>query len=409
MEDLMDIDIPLEAMVRLGSKSTARTKCLTVYEQSGGQRLSQTTWSMIDNLKKDGTTIENDLNRMVQSFRDKAGDRNEILQFLEFSDEDYGFYVAFELPEQRDGMTLVDRRGRAISKFYLFDQWVNGRDAGILRGSVSKSCARIWKTDLATRQAHLSRWREEVLQDRVVGIQALTTKYNKIQKSLSILFNERTVSLIKSKRIIGCTTTAAAMHTQALQGASPGVLLVEEAGEILESHTLSALTPNTKQLILIGDHQQLRPKVNSYNLTVQKGDGYDLKGFQDRLIFFNHDHPEVEAFKIAEKRDPEVALSKQNVFEAQMVLKCVRYLGQQGYGTDKLVILTPYLGQLQILLTMLRESNDPVLNDLDSFDLVQAGLMPAASAAISKPKIKLSTIGKSPPNLLMALELMMTC
>jgi superfamily I DNA and/or RNA helicase len=122
-----------------------------------------------------------------------------------------------------------------------------------------------------------------------------------------------------------------------------------------------------------------------------------LRGFQDRLIFFNHDHPEVEAPKIAEKRDPDVTLSKQNMFEAQMVLKCVRYLGQQGYGTDKLVILTPYLGQLQLLLTILRESNDPVLNDLDSFDLVQAGLMPAASAAISKPKIKLSTIGKSPP------------
>ena len=50
-----------------------------------------------------------------------------------------------------------------------------------------------------------------------------------------------------------------------------GVILVEEAGEVLEAHVLAALTPSTKQLIMIGDHQQLRPKVESYNLTVSGG------------------------------------------------------------------------------------------------------------------------------------------
>jgi hypothetical protein len=445
LEDLLDIGIPSESIVRLGSKSTARTKCLTVFEQSGGSRLTQTTWSMINKLKSDASNCESDLRRIVQSFRDTAGDRNEILNFLEFSAEDSYFYEAFELPEQSDGMTLVERNGRAISKYYLFNQWIKGQDAGILRGYVPQSCAQVWEMNQTTRIAHMSRWKEEILLDRVAGIQELMTKYNKIQESLSTLFSERTVSLIKSKRVIGCTTTAAAMHIQALQNVSPGVLLVEEAGEILECHTLTALMPKTKQLILIGDHKQLRPKVNNYSLTVQKGDGYDfnvslferlikadvphttllkqhrmcpeisalvrsltypdlidapstanrpqLRGFQDRLIFFNHNQLEVEALKATEKSDPDAALSKQNIFEVQMVLKCVRYLGQQGYGTDKLVILTPYLGQLQLLLTSLRESNDPVLNDLDTFDLVRAGLMPAASAAISKPKIQLSTIG----------------
>jgi len=437
-----------ESMIRLGSKSTSRTKCLTVYEQSGGKKLNQATWSVIDQLKSDASVCESDLKRIIESFRDKAGNRNEILNFLEFSDEDYQFYRAFELPKQVDGMVLVDRSGRPISKYYLFEQWTKGYNAGVLRHSIPESCAEVWKMNNVTRKAHLSRWKEEILQDHVLGIQELTLKYNKIQESLNALFNERTISLINSKRVIGCTTTAAAMYSQALQSAAPGILLVEEAGEILECHTLTALTPNTKQLILIGDHKQLRPKVNNHNLTVQKGDGYDLnmslferlinagvphttllkqhrmcpeisalirrltypnlvdapstatrpklRGFQDRLIFLNHGHSEVEAIKIAEKRDPDVTLSKQNIFEAQMVLKCVRYLGQQGYGTDKIVVLTPYLGQLQLLLTSLRESNDPVLNDLDSFDLVRAGLMPAASAAVSKPQIRLSTIGRVP-------------
>jgi hypothetical protein len=77
------------------------------------------------------------------------------------------------------------------------------------------------------------------------------------------------------------------------------------------------------------------------------------------------------------------------------VLKCVRYLGQQGYGTDKLVILTPYLGQLRLLRDHLMVENDPVLNDLDSFDLVRAGLLSEASANINKHPIKISTIGMS--------------
>jgi hypothetical protein len=56
-------------------------------------------------------------------------------------------------------------------------------------------------------------------------------------------------------------------------------------------------------------------------------------------------------------------------FEVQMILKIVRYLGQQGYGTNKLVILTPYLGQLRAIMDALKKDNDPILSDLDSLTL----------------------------------------
>ena len=86
--------------------------------------------------------------------------------------------------------------------------------------------------------------------------------------------------------------------------------------------------------------------------------------------------------------------SKQNMFEIQMVLKIVRYLGQQGYGTDKLVILTPYLGQLHKLRGALKGDNDPILNDLDNYELVKAGLVDPADARLVKKPIRLATIGK---------------
>jgi hypothetical protein len=77
-----------------------------------------------------------------------------------------------------------------------------------------------------------------------------------------------------------------------------------------------------------------------------------------------------------------------------MVLKIVKYLGQQGYGTDNLVVLTPYLGQLHQLRNALKKDNDPLLGDLDSYDLVKAGLLDPATAKQNKKPIRLSTIGK---------------
>jgi hypothetical protein len=82
------------------------------------------------------------------------------------------------------------------------------------------------------------------------------------------------------------------------------------------------------------------------------------------------------------------------LFEVSMVLKCVRYLAQQGYGSDKMVVLTPYLGQLKLLRDELSKENDPILNDLDKFDLVRAGLVSDLSSKSSKPSLRISTIGQ---------------
>ena len=58
----------------------------------------------------------------------------------------------------------------------------------------------------------------------------------------------------------------AAMHQSVLKCLSPAVILVEEAAEILEPNVLAVLNPNLQHLILIGDHEQLRPTVASYPL-----------------------------------------------------------------------------------------------------------------------------------------------
>lgn len=58
------------------------------------------------------------------------------------------------------------------------------------------------------------------------------------------------------------------------------------------------------------------------------------------VMFVNHSTPEVELEHSRELKDGKTS-SKQNKFEGQMILNCIRYLAQQGYVSDEIVVLTP--------------------------------------------------------------------
>lgn len=48
------------------------------------------------------------------------------------------------------------------------------------------------------------------------------------------------------------------------KGVAPRIMLVEEAGQVLEAHVLGSLVPSVEHLVLIGDPLQLRPNLNNY-------------------------------------------------------------------------------------------------------------------------------------------------
>ena len=449
LEDLLDIGIPANDMVRLGGKSTPRTKCMALYDQVSTFRQTPTSWKIIDELKLEINDIVAGLHTAFSRYKAAKTNSPQILGYLEFLPEYADFYEAFTVPKAEDGSIRVGRGGKAINDFYLIDRWSNGGDPGTFSHQVTKTSKHVWQLPNAARQASLEKWRSEILKEQVAELYTIAEKYNNLQDQLGRVFKEKNASIIRSRRIVACTTTAAAKYSHELQAASRDIVLVEEAGEILESHVITALGPQTQQLILIGDHKQLRPKVNNYKLTVEKGEGYDLnrslferlilkgfphqtlhqqhrmrpeistlirsltypdlvdapktrdrpdiRGLQSNVVFISHEHREDEAKENANWKDMSSISSKQNRFEVDMVLKCVRYLAQQGYGTEKIVVLTPYLGQLHLLQKVLSQENDPVLNDLDSFDLVRAGLLPAASAKLNQRKISISTIGECFP------------
>ncbi|KAL8670572.1 MAG: hypothetical protein Q9168_004900 [Polycauliona sp. 1 TL-2023] len=447
LEDLLDVGIPESTMLRLGNigKSTARLQSLGLREQAQSSRLPIAARSAIGKLRESTNHLSGRLSKSFDLYRRKNVSSADLLEYLEFLDDDINYFDAFTVPTPEDGSNIVGKRGKAIDRFYLVDQWSSGQNRGVFSSSKMTADARqIWAVPPHARRTTIAKWHSAILGDRVSEFSKIAADYDATQRQLDETFKSKDTDVMRSKRVIGCTTTAAAKYAYELRAASRDVLLVEEAGEILESHVITALGEKTTQLILIGDHKQLRPKVANYKLTVEKGEGYDLnrsmferlvlkgfphqiltqqhrmrpeisalvrsitypdlldapktkgrsnlRGFQDNLIFVDHRKPEGDNQETANWKDASSSSSKQNRFEADMVLKCAKYLAQHGYGSDNVVVLTPYLGQLRLLQEVLSAENDPVLNDLDTAELAQAGLLPLTTKKQPQRKLRLATV-----------------
>ena len=188
--------------------------------------------------------------------------------------------------------------------------------------------------------------------------------------------------------VIGMTTTGAAKYHHLLRQIHPKVVIFEEAAEVLEAHVITSLASSVQQLIMIGDHKQLKPKPTCYDL--EKHYHLDTSLFE-RFINNGFEHvtlekqhrmrPEIssllcpsiyEKLEDAEnvkKYDPVVGVGKDlffiehthpeepnefsdmkshvNKFEAEYVVELCHYLLKQGaYSPHDITILTMYRGQL---------------------------------------------------------------
>ncbi|XP_033625660.1 NFX1-type zinc finger-containing protein 1-like isoform X1 [Asterias rubens] len=210
-------------------------------------------------------------------------------------------------------------------------------------------------------------------------------KYEKLSKQMQSVNDQDDVLILKEASVIGMTTTGAARLRSVLQLLHPRIVIVEEAAEVLEAHIITALTAKCQHLILIGDHQQLKPNPTVYRLAkvfnmdtslfermINNGvpcqtlnhqhrmrpeisklmkkhfynnlyDDESVKGFDDikgvahNMFFIDHNQFEDEG---------DDNKTKSNQYEAEVLVEMCRYLLHQGYEPTQITILTTYLGQL---------------------------------------------------------------
>ncbi|XP_064202537.1 NFX1-type zinc finger-containing protein 1-like isoform X2 [Anguilla rostrata] len=220
-------------------------------------------------------------------------------------------------------------------------------------------------------------------------------KYQTIVNRMDELRQQKDKTVLRSASVIGMTTTCAARCRRVLQDIQPRIVVVEEAAEVLEAHIIAALTSVCQHLILIGDHQQLRPSTAVYELAtkfnldvsmferlVDMGVPYvrldyqhrmrpeiarlltphiydklrnhssvhlyeNIKGVTTNVFFVDHDHLE---------ENIQEGHSRQNLHEATFVKALCNYLMLQGYEPSQITVLTTYSGQLLCLKKIMPKS-----------------------------------------------------
>ena len=251
--------------------------------------------------------------------------------------------------------------------------------------------------------------------------------FKQINLKLAELQRYEDLSVCKKVDIIGLTVTGAAKHKELLELIKPSIVLVEEAAQILESHLVASLPTSTKHLIMIGDHLQLRPSTNNYDLLlkqplfgvslfeqlIQNGFPFTCLKLQHRMaanisalvkpvypdlvnhhsvqsrlklpvidrnvLFFTHNVPESSNQDFS---------SKTNHFEAEMIVNLSLFLLKFGIRASDIVILAAYSGQLMLIRKLLDKEGVKIETDtIDNYqgeekEIVLLSLVRSGSSSI---------------------------
>ena len=243
----------------------------------------------------------------------------------------------------------------------------------------------LWQIRSLDRWALYRLWLKTYIDNNKAQLAELGRKLERLCSNLSHEKDTEMCTVLRNAAVIGMTTTKAAHFQHVLQEVKPKIIVVEEAAEVLEAHVVTSLNASCQQLILIGDHQQLRPKPNVYELAKRyhldlslferlinnqfpftqlglqhrmrpdlsaimrrhfysqlqdhesvKSHG-NVMGVEKNIFFLDHDEP--EDFM-------EETRSHFNRHEVKFLAALCRYFLQQGYKPRKITILTAYTGQL---------------------------------------------------------------
>ncbi|PYH99758.1 P-loop containing nucleoside triphosphate hydrolase protein [Aspergillus ellipticus CBS 707.79] len=137
----------------------------------------------------------------------------------------------------------------------------------------------LWTMRGAERACLLRQWQDAAWTELTKGLSELLKCHSEEKKKHTWTFAMAELQRLNSCQVVGITTTQLANNADLVRNIGSKVLICEEAGEVLESHTLITLLPSIQHAILIGDHLQLRPRISNSRLSVaydQQGPKYNL-------------------------------------------------------------------------------------------------------------------------------------
>ena len=229
----------------------------------------------------------------------------------------------------------------------------------------------------------------------------LVGEYDKAALQRQVGRWEEDVRILRDTRIIGMTTTGLSKYRALLTALHPRVVMVEEAAETMEAPVTVACMSSLQHLILVGDHQQLRPhtqvreledepfflNLSLFERFVYNDVRFDTLTRQRRMIpeirrllypIYGHtlkDHSSVEDpenrppirgmggtdtffFSHEWPEDRDNYMSCVNPAEAKFIAGFFEYLVLNGEDPSKITVLTFYNGQRKRIVGEIRSRDE---------------------------------------------------
>ncbi|CZR66499.1 related to NF-X1 finger and helicase domain protein [Phialocephala subalpina] len=412
-------------IIRLGSRSKSEVlQKLNLHVVSKGieptKQEKHDKWQYNQHI----TSVIQEAETILDGLNNSASWRN-VRDYLQLRNPKH-FKDLFRGSVDEDGFTEV-KEGKKIR---VVDSWLRNAPKKLVsnRPVAELQSVSLRETSSLERAALHKDWLEKQSNELLHRLLSSLDELYDSKSNLDKCHQELNLRCLRQANIIGVTTSGLAKTIDVLGRVGAKVVLCEEAGEVLEAHTLTTFLPGVQHAILIGDHQQLRPQINNYELQYDNPRGQrfslDISLFE-RLVSPQlgqpklscialetqrrmhpsiaelvrvplypklKDHPSVGHYPEVdgmrkrlywldhrEKEDPRsaqsVSMSRTNVFEVDMVEALVAHLVRQGtYGNEDIAVLTPYLGQLQKIRKRLASTFAIVVGDRDIEDLEAKGL-----------------------------------
>ena len=335
----------------------------------------------------------------------------------------------------------MDEDGFEVAGRHPFDLWIPSGKS--LPGSETTSGTKLTADELnillqkAERNVHslsqeqrcslLDLWSQEIHDQTLDDLFERVKTTDSYRQLLTSIHDEVDRRVLQDTDVIGITTTGLAKRISTLRHVQCKVVVCEEAGEVMEPHMISALLPAVEHFIQIGDHEQLRPQINNYSLSLESRQGalYQLDRSQfERLSVGESGRPKIPVAQLNVQRRmrPEISMliretiypklvdhpsttllpdvigmrknvfwldhnhfeegehsemhhkSHSNIWEVEMVHALVRHIVRQGeYRSSDIAVLTPYTGQLQKIRSVMRNHFEIILSDRDQDALEKDG------------------------------------
>ncbi|KAF2092264.1 P-loop containing nucleoside triphosphate hydrolase protein, partial [Saccharata proteae CBS 121410] len=389
-----------EGVIRIGTGSKSSSQWLSHYnlKKQAWRKGSPRDQHQTSKLRAERTVAAKECENLLSNIRNASNDKwamaNEVQELLA------------SICPNRHTQIFGQRHGELQDARTALQNWI---DSGCETNFTPRPLISLQEADMIiatfSREERISisdYWFDQQLELTKREYETAAAKWQQATDKIAEIRQGQDLLCLQDAKVIGVTSAGMTSRKKTFDLLKSKVMICEEAGEILEANTIAALYQSLEHVIMIGDHQQLRPHVGwdmsvynskgrAFSLDISlferlvghsDNDGTTMRlpvttlstqrrmhpsisrftrlqyenledgenvheypqvaGMKDRLYWIDHTEYEDNVGRLAAEVNP----SASNQYEVDYICALVEYLVRQGrYETKDIAVIVPYGSQ----------------------------------------------------------------